>query len=91
MYVTDHAGTGISTQDATGTATLLFGNKAIRVTLHPMKDNGMKGTGRFNLALDMKVAVTIALAGQKAEMTHFTPLRKPKVKHQVKHERQPAR
>jgi hypothetical protein len=56
-----------------------------------MKDNGMKGTGRFNLALDMKVAVTIALAGQKAEMTHFTPLRKPKAKHQVKHERQPAR
>lgn len=83
VYVTDHAGTSINTQDATGTAIVLSGKKRTTVKLHPKDENGMRGRGHINLTPDMKISVSITLAGQKPEMTHFTPMHKPKVQQQA--------
>lgn len=76
VYVTDHAGKKIDTRGATGTATLLSGKSKASVQLTPAGDNQMKGSGKFELAPDMKVVVSIALAGQPALQGRFTPMQK---------------
>ena len=76
VYVTDHAGKKIDTQGATGTATLLSSKGKASVTLTPAGDNQMKGSGQFELAPNMKVVVSVALAGQTALQGRFTPVQK---------------
>ena len=76
VYVTDHSGKKQGTQGATGTATLLSDTGKASVKLAPAGDNQMKGTGQFKLAPDMKVVVSIALAGQPALQARFTPMQK---------------
>ena len=76
VYVTDHAGKKIDTRGATGTATLLSGKSKASVKLSPAGDNQMKGSGQFALAPDMKVVVSIALAGQPTLQGRFTPMQK---------------
>ena len=76
VYVTDHGGKKIDTRGATGTATLLSGKSKANVKLSPAGDNQMKGSGQFALAPDMKVVVSIALAGQTALQGRFTPMQK---------------
>lgn len=76
VYITDHAGKNIDTRGATGTATLLSGKNKASVKLAPSGDNQMKGSGKFELAPDMKVVVSIALAGQTALQGRFTPMQK---------------
>jgi len=76
VYITDHAGKKIDTRGATGTATLLSGKNKASVQLTPAGDNQMKGSGKFELAPDMKVVVSVALAGQPALQGRFTPMQK---------------
>ena len=76
VYVTDHAGKKFDTRGATGTATLLSGKSKASVKLTPAGDNQMKGSGKFELAPDMKVVVSIALAGQPALQGRFTPMQR---------------
>lgn len=76
VYITDHAGKKIDTRGATGTATVLSGKSKASVQLTPAGDNQMKGAGKFELAPDMKVVVSIALAGQTALQGRFTPMQK---------------
>ncbi len=76
VYVTDHAGKKIDTRGATGTATLLSGKSKASAQLTPAGDNRMKAAGKFELAPDMKVVVSIALAGQPALQGRFTPMQK---------------
>jgi len=76
VYVTDHGGKKFDTRGATGTATLLSGKSKTSVKLMPAGDNQMKGSGQFALAPDMKVVVSIALAGQPALQGRFTPMQK---------------
>lgn len=76
VYVTDHGGKKFDTRGVTGTATLLSGKSKASVKLMPAGDNQMKGSGKFELAPDMKVVVSIALAGQPALQGRFTPMRK---------------
>lgn len=76
VYVTDHDGKKFDTRGATGTATLLSGKSKTSVKLMPAGDNQMKGSGKFELAPDMKVVVSIALAGQTALQGRFTPMQK---------------
>ena len=81
VYLTDHAGTKIPSKGATGSATVLSGKNKTAVKLIPADDNVMKGAGKFNLAPDMKLVVSITLPGQAAEQARFTPLqKKPEVK-----------
>jgi len=76
VYVTDHDGKKIDTRGATGTATLLSGKGKASLKLIPAGDNQMKGSGKFELTSDMKVVVSIALAGQAALQGRFTPMQK---------------
>lgn len=76
VYVTDHGGKKIATEGASGTATLLSSKGKASVKLAPAGDNQMKGSGKFELAPDMKVVVSLALAGEPAQQGRFTPMQK---------------
>lgn len=74
VHVTDHAGSKVSTVGAGGTATLLGGKTKTSVTLTPDGDNRLKGVGKYASTPDMKVVVSVTLAGKPAEQARFTPL-----------------
>lgn len=74
VYVTDSANAKVPTLGATGTATILFGKAKVGVTLTPDGDNRMKGTAKYASPTDMKVILSINLAGKAAEQARFTPL-----------------
>lgn len=76
VYVTDHGGNKIATDGARGTATLLSSKGKASVKLAPAGDNQVKGAGKFELAPDMKVVVSLALAGEPAQQGRFTPMQK---------------
>ena len=77
VYVTDHANAKISTVGASGTATILAGKQKTSVTLVPDGDNRLKGVGKYASNPDMKVVVSVTLAGKPAEQARFTPLAPP--------------
>lgn len=81
VYVTNHDGQAVSTAGATGTATLLSGKEKTLVTLTPDGDNRMRGMAKYTATQDMKVLVSITLAGKAPEQTRFTPLTTPKDGH----------
>lgn len=74
VYVTDHAGKKIQTTGASGTATILAGKLKASAILKPDGDNRMKGSTKYTATPDMKVLVSITLAGKLPEQTRFTPL-----------------
>ena len=74
VYVTDHAGSKVSTVGAGGTATILGGKIKTSVTLTPDGDNHLRGIGKYASTPDMKVVVSVTLAGKAAEQARFTPL-----------------
>ena len=74
VFVTDRAGTKVSTAGASGTATILAGKTKATVPLVPDGDNRLKGTTNFGSTADMKVVLSIALAGKANEQARFTPL-----------------
>ncbi len=74
VYVTDHAGKKVLTVGATGSATILAGKLKATSTLKPDGDNRMKGFAKYASTPDMKVVVSISLAGKVAEQARFTPL-----------------
>ncbi len=74
VYVTDHANTKIPTVGAEGTATILAGKQKAAVKLVADGDNRLKGVGKYASTPDMKVVVSVTLAGKPAEQARFTPL-----------------
>jgi len=76
VYLTDHAGKSQPTQGASGTATVLSGKTKTSVPLAPAADNVLKGSGKFELAPDMKVVISVTLPGQTPLQARFTPLQK---------------
>ncbi|HRF73593.1 MAG TPA: hypothetical protein PL117_12540 [Accumulibacter sp.] len=74
VHVTDHAGARVSTAGASATATLLAGKIKATSTLAPDGDNRLKGFAKYASTSDMKVVVTVTLAGKAAEQARFTPL-----------------
>ena len=77
VYVTDHAGQKISTDGATGNATILAAKGKASVALVPDGDNRLKGVAKYASTPDMKVVVSITLPGKPAEQARFTPLAAP--------------
>jgi hypothetical protein len=73
VYVTDHAGTRISTAGAKGSATVLAGKLKTTAELKPDGDNRLKGAAKYVAAPDMKVVVSVTLAGKQPEQARFTP------------------
>jgi len=74
VYVTDHAGTKVSTAGAKGSAILLSGKSKATVALTPDGDNRLKGAGAYAATPDLKAIVSVTLAGKAAEQARFTPL-----------------
>ena len=74
VYVTDHAGQKVSTEGATGNATILAAKGKASVALVPDGDNRLKGTGRYASTADMKAIVSFTAKGQPPETARFTPL-----------------
>ena len=74
VYVTDHAGKKVQTAGASGTATILAGKLKASAVLKPDGDNRMKGNANYAASPNMKVLVSITLAGKPPEQTRFTPL-----------------
>jgi len=81
VYVTDHAGQKISTEGATGSATILAAKGKASVALVPDGDNRLKGAGRYASTPDMKAIITFTAKGQPPETARFTPLLKTKQVH----------
>ena len=81
VYVTDHAGQKVSTEGATGNATILAAKGKASVALVPDGDNRLKGTGRYASTADMKAIVQFTAKGQSPETARFTPLLKPMEAH----------
>lgn len=74
VYVTDHAGTQVATTGAKGSVTILGGGAKVSLPLAPDGGNAMRGQGAYRSSTDMKVLVSITLAGQPALSARFTPL-----------------
>ncbi|MDA8259113.1 MAG: hypothetical protein M0Z99_26330 [Betaproteobacteria bacterium] len=74
VYVTDHAGSKVSTVGAGGTATILAGKQKASIKLVPDGDNRLKGVGTYASTPDMKAVVSVTVAGKPAEQARFTPL-----------------
>ncbi len=73
VYVTDHAGTPVSTAGASGTATILSGKVPSTTALTPDGENRMKGMARSARAPGTKVVVSITLPGKAPAQARFTP------------------
>ncbi len=79
VFVTDHAGTKVSTAGAKGTVTILAGKTKAAVNLAPDGDNRLKGSGIYASTPDMKAIVSITLPDKSPEQARFTPLARPAV------------
>ncbi len=77
VFVTDHAGTKVSTAGAKGTVTILAGKTKAAVNLTPDGDNRLKGSGIYASTPDMKAIVSITLPDKSPEQARFTPLARP--------------
>lgn len=73
VYVTDHAGTPVPTDGATGTATIVAGKTRSTAALAPDGDNRMKGVAQYAHRPDTKVVVSITLGARAPEQAQFTP------------------
>ena len=75
VYLTDHAGTAVPTEGASGTVTVLSKGKT-SVALKPEGKNAMRGSGNFEINPKLKAVVSVALPGQQAEQARFSPFAK---------------
>lgn len=85
VYVTDHDGAKVPTAGAKGSATILGGGAKAALMLSPSGDNAMSGQGAYRSSIDMKVVVSITLAGQPARSARFTPMSRMSPADHAKH------
>jgi len=78
VYVTGAKDAKVSTQGASGSATVLSGKSTTSVKLEPAGENVLAGAGKFESAPGMKVVLSLTLAGQNPVQARFTPLDKAK-------------
>ena len=78
VYVSGSKDAKVATQGATGTATVLAGKTTTSIKLAPRGENAVAGSGGFQPVSDMKVVVSVTLAGQPSVQARFTPLEKTK-------------
>lgn len=76
VYVTDHAGSKAAVAGAKGSAVVLAGGSKASIALQPDGENRLSGLGSYRAGADMKVVVSITLAGKATQSARFTPLAK---------------
>jgi hypothetical protein len=77
VYVTDHAGTTVPTQNGSGNAIVLANKAKTTIELKPASDNMLQGEGEFVLDPNMKVVVSVTLPEDKEpQQARFEPLMK---------------
>jgi hypothetical protein len=81
VYVTDHEGKPVSTVGAKGSANILSAKRKTVAELKPDGDNRLKGTAKYDAIPEVKVVVSVTLAGKPAEQARFTPLAAAKDTH----------
>jgi hypothetical protein len=74
LFLFDAQNKPLLAKGATATATVLAAGQQETVTLVAGDDNVMRGKGRFTAAQGMKVVISLALPGQRAQLGRFTPL-----------------
>lgn len=74
LYVTDHAGTPVSTAGAGGTITLLGGGKKSTAKLVPSGDNALKARAVYATAPDLKAVVSVRMGDGTEAGARFEPL-----------------
>jgi hypothetical protein len=70
LHVSDH-GKPVSTRGANAQATVYAGDDKTTVTLTPAGENQMTAKGNFKTGVGVRVALSIALAGQKEQRITF--------------------
>lgn len=72
VYVTDHAGKPVATQNSSGTLTLL-GNRKISLMLRPGAGNLLQATQTLAKNSSVKTAIlSVSLDGKEGEQTRYT-------------------
>lgn len=75
VWVTDHGNQAIPTDGASGSAVILANNGKVDVDLAPAGGNSLRARDkRIVAASDARVAVTVAMKGQKALQVRFAPV-----------------
>jgi len=74
LYVLDDKNGKVAVKEGKATATVMSGSSKATITLTPAGDNLLKGAGKFEPKEDMKVVVSLTLAGKAAQQARFTPL-----------------
>ena len=76
LYVLDDKNNKVAVKEAKATATVMSGSSKATIALAPAGENLLKDTGKFEPKEDMKVLVSLTLAGKAARQARFTPLHK---------------
>lgn len=74
VYVTDHAGTPVSTTGASGTVTLLGGGKKATVPLVPAGENALKAAAVYASTPALKAVVSVRMGDKTEAGARFEPL-----------------
>jgi hypothetical protein len=76
LYVLDENNAKVAVKDAKATATVMSAGGKATIPLAPAGDNVLKGTGKFEPKEDMRVLLSLTLAGKNVQQVRFTPLHK---------------
>jgi hypothetical protein len=71
VYVTDHDGRPIATQDMTGAATVLAGKTKASAELRPDGANRLRGGATYDAGAGPKVVVRVTAGGGRSEQARF--------------------
>ncbi len=82
LYVTDHAGNEVGTENGTGKVSIQSGKNEHKITLElePVFNNILRGEGEFLIKPDTAVIAFIKLPEQEAYTARFTPLNSNRAK-----------
>jgi len=78
LYVLDGKNKKVAVDGGKATATVMSGSNKATIALAPASpgDNLLKGAGKFEANEDMRVLVSVTLAGKPVQQARFKPLHK---------------
>ena len=76
LYVLSEQNSKVSVDGAKASAIVMSGGAKTTIPFAPAGGNALKGTGTFQAKEDMRVLLSLTLAGKGAQQARFTPLHK---------------